>query len=102
MAVYVDPNLNWPKTEHWPYGSVSHMYADTEQELHDMANRIGLKRSWCSDKTQPGSKLLHYDLSPTKRLAAIRAGAIPKDHRHKVKFYKGLSNKARNFMTEEE
>jgi hypothetical protein len=82
MPVYVDPNFEWPKTKKWPYGSVSHMYADTPEELHELATKIGLKRDWCSDVTQPDSTLLHYDLSPPKRKQAIAAGAIPVDHGH--------------------
>lgn len=87
VAVYVDPNFEWPKSRKWPYGSVSHMYADTPSELHAFAARIGLKRAWASDKTQPGSQLLHYDLSPAKREQAVRMGAVAVDHRHKFQFY---------------
>jgi hypothetical protein len=82
MAVYVDPNFEWPKSRKWPYGSVSHMYADTPNELHAFAERLGLKRRWCSDHTQPGSALLHYDLSPGKREEAVRLGAVEVDHSH--------------------
>jgi len=86
MPVYVDPNFEWPKSKKWPYGSVSHMYADTDEELHALAAKIGLKRAWCSDVTQPDSTLLHYDLSPPKRKQAIAAGAIPQDHEHKIPY----------------
>lgn len=82
MPVYVDPNFEWPKTKAWPFGSVSHMYADTDEELHALAVKIGLKRVWCSDHTQPDSTLVHYDLSPAKRKQAIANGAIPVDHEH--------------------
>lgn len=40
-------------------------------ELHAMAAQLGLKRSWFQDK----SRFPHYDLVPSKRAAAIRAGA---------------------------
>lgn len=89
MSVYVDPNLDWPKTRRWPFGSVSHMYADTPDELHAMARKLGLKREWCSDVTQPDSDLLHYDLSPGKRLQALKNGAIPTSHRHMVAHKEG-------------
>lgn len=82
MPVYCDPNFEWPKTKAWPFGSVSHLYADTEEELHALAAKIGLKRTWCSDRTQPDSALLHYDLSPAKRKQAIAVGAVPVDHEH--------------------
>ncbi|HMN12797.1 MAG TPA: DUF4031 domain-containing protein [Bellilinea sp.] len=41
-------------------------------ELHEMADRIGMKRSWFQDK--PGRP--HYDLSPGKRALAVRNGAV--------------------------
>lgn len=62
------------------------MYADTPEELHALAKSIGLKREWCSDHTQPNSKLLHYDLNPNKRIQAIRAGAIEVNHAHKIPY----------------
>lgn len=82
MSVYVDPNLEWPKTKKWPYGSVSHMYADTEEELHKLAKKIGFKREWCSDHTHADSPLLHYDLSPKMREKAIQMGAVEVGHEH--------------------
>lgn len=44
-----------------------HMIADTEDELHALARRIGLKRAWFQAD--------HYDLVPGRRAAAIAAGA---------------------------
>lgn len=49
-----------------------HMWADTEDELHAMAKKIGMKKEWF----QNHGKLPHYDLVPTRRAAAIRYGAI--------------------------
>jgi hypothetical protein len=48
-----------------------HMWADSEQELHEMAKKIGLKKSWF----QNHEKLPHYDLTPRRRLLAIYNGA---------------------------
>jgi hypothetical protein len=48
------------------------MTADTIEELHAMASKIGLKRSWF----QPKKRFPHYDVSESKRLMAIRHGAI--------------------------
>ena len=48
-----------------------HMIADTEEELHEMAAKLGLKRSWFQDKSIP-----HYDVSKGKRAKAIKLGAI--------------------------
>jgi len=47
------------------------MMADTLDELHEMADRIGLKRAWFQDHRHP-----HYDLTPHKRQMAISFGAV--------------------------
>jgi len=91
MSVYVDPLLDWPKTKKWPYGAVSHMYADNEEELHAFAKSMGLKRAWCSDITQPESALLHYDLTPGMRKKAVAYGAREVDHDHK-RAYRRVKN----------
>lgn len=81
MAVYVDELATWPLDFVAPAARKHgarwcHLTADTPEELHAFAARIGLYRRWCSDCTQPRSRLLHYDLTPGKRVAALRAGAI--------------------------
>lgn len=50
-----------------------HMMADTSEELHAFAARLGLKREWCQKE---GTMIEHYDLTPTKRAAAVRLGAV--------------------------
>lgn len=47
-----------------------HLVADTEAELHDLAARIGMKRSWFQ-----GGRIPHYDLTEARRAAAVLAGA---------------------------
>jgi len=66
MAVYVDKF----KT---PYRGMlmSHMLADTLEELHAMADRIGIKRKWFQNKSTP-----HYDICQSKRKLAIANGAV--------------------------
>jgi hypothetical protein len=70
MAVYVDDMRLQARvgriTARW-----SHLHADSVDELHGFAQRIGLKRAWFQDK--PG--FAHYDVTDTKRREAIRAGA---------------------------
>ena len=56
----------------WPYREFCHLTADTIRELHDMAERIGLKREWF----QPHRSYPHYDLTKNKRTQAVKAGAI--------------------------
>lgn len=68
MTVYVDKLPNgWGK---WSGGA--HMLASDLDELHAMAGRIGLRRSWFQgDKT-----FAHYDLTASKRALALAAGAV--------------------------
>ena len=55
-----------------------HMWCDGDVgELHAMADRIGLKRTWFQDK--PG--FAHYDLVPPRREAALERGAVEMDLR---------------------
>lgn len=85
MSVYVDPLFTFggdsaPRC--FRNKPSCHMYADSPEELHAMALRIGLKRSWF----QPHWHLNHYDLTPSKRLLAISYGAIEHDRREMVAF----------------
>ena len=51
--------------------TISHLLADTIEELHGMADRIGLE----SRSFHPGS-IPYYDCSQGKRQQAIRLGAL--------------------------
>lgn len=68
MAVYVD-NMRVA------YGRMvmCHMIADTEAELDEMADTIGVSRRWRQGK--PGYDS-HYDIALSKRALAVAAGAI--------------------------
>jgi len=72
MSVYVDPIVSWGKSKTWKWSESCHMFADTLNELHSLAEKIGLKRAWFQDHRIP-----HYDLTVNKRKQAIRAGAGP-------------------------
>lgn len=61
-----------------------HMFADSEPELHELAGKIGLKRSWF----QQHRKLPHYDLAASKRELAVKAGALQVDRRFVSEFMK--------------
>jgi len=66
MTVYVDKQEN-------QFGRMKmcHMLADSVDELHAFAEKIGMKRSWFQPKSTP-----HYDLSKSRRLLAIQNGAV--------------------------
>lgn len=68
MSVYVDPLRDWG----WRLGPSCHLIADTLEELHSFAARLGLKRSWFQDKASGP----HYDLTASKRSLAVRLGAL--------------------------
>lgn len=53
------------------------MWADTEEELHEMADKIGLKREWF--QPYPEHSIPHYDLVPSRRLRAIKLGAVARE-----------------------
>lgn len=81
MAVYVDPLRDYGVKigRIGPYWC--HMTADTPDELHAFADRIGMKRAWAQHEGRP---TVHYDLVPTRRAAAIRLGAIEVTSRQMV------------------
>lgn len=54
-----------------------HMLADTPDELHAMADRIGVARRWF--QAPPKASFWHYDVCMSKRALAVSAGAIECD-----------------------
>jgi hypothetical protein len=53
--------------------SYCHMATDGDvAELHAMAAKVGLRRSWFQSK----SSLPHYDVAPSKRALAVQYGAV--------------------------
>lgn len=68
MAVYVDDMKA-------SYGRMvmCHMVADTEAELHAMADKLGVDRKWYQYPHK--SRHPHYDIALSKRVIAVRLGA---------------------------
>jgi len=71
MAVYVTPIMSCVRNKNWRYSKVSHLLADTIDELHLFAKKLRLKREWYQHKSSP-----HYDLTARKFYQARRLGAI--------------------------
>lgn len=71
MSVYVDDMKA-------KYGRMTmcHMVADTDEELHAMAARIGVARKW---HQKPGTPHSHYDVCVSMRAKAVTFGAIEVD-----------------------
>lgn len=87
MSVYVDPLVIWGGDDAprcFRNKPSCHMYADTLEELHDMAMKIGMQLSWFQDRRH----LPHYDLVPTKRIKAIKLGAKETDRQHLYEYMK--------------
>lgn len=51
-----------------------HMLADTDEELHAMAARIGVARRWWQSPEKTSGS--HYDIALSKRALAVAAGAV--------------------------
>lgn len=70
MSVYVDAIAE----RGWRLGPSCHLIADSIDELHTFAARLGMKRGWFQPKSSP-----HYDLTEGRRTLAVRMGAIELD-----------------------
>ena len=73
MSVYVDRLRNWG----WKLGPSCHLIADTNEELHEFAARLGMRRSWFQKATSGP----HYDLTEPKRRLAVSLGAVELEDR---------------------
>jgi hypothetical protein len=91
VAVYVDdasiparvPNGRVVHDSRW-----SHLFADTQKELHAFAAQLGLRRSYFQPGRPRGdgsaSPHWHYDLTAGKRQRAISLGARPVTSREAI------------------
>ena len=80
MAVYVD-NMK----AIYRGMIMSHMIADTQTELLEMADKIGVQRKWIQDY---GTSLEHFDICMSKRKKAVALGAIEINMRDLVRMVK--------------
>lgn len=82
MTVYVDQlaSYGWKIRGHETQNC--HMFTDELDltELHKVAMAIGMKPEWFQDK----DRAPHYDLTPSRRQAAIDAGVVVVDRRTAV------------------
>ncbi|KVH55251.1 DUF4031 domain-containing protein [Burkholderia cepacia] len=77
MTVYVDDMYRYPVGQ---FGrmKMSHLIADTTDELLAMVREIGVNPKWIQ---HAGTRDEHFDIAISKRAAAISAGAIPITYR---------------------
>ena len=73
MAAYVDALQVWPNARGIFRAGSCHLAADTLDELHEFAARLGMRRSWF----QSGNgRHPHYDLVKSRRDRAVALGAL--------------------------
>lgn len=84
MAVYIDPLRNWGGGKGYRWDKSCHMYADTLEELHELAERIGMWREWF----QSDRRLPHYDLHRKQREKALALGVVEHTRRQMTDFMK--------------
>ena len=68
MSVYVDDAVTAWRGHRW-----AHLMADTLDELHAFAARLGMPRRAFQNKTSGA----HYDITASLREQAVAMGAIP-------------------------
>jgi hypothetical protein len=84
LAIYVDHLAAYNPSRYRGPGAVQaarvgarnrhewcHLIADTDEELHTFAAKIGMLRCWFQGD--------HYDLTPSRRAKAVAAGAVEVD-----------------------
>lgn len=69
--VYVD-NMHQHKIGNYRGMKMSHMIADTTEELLDMATKIGVDHKWIQYQ---GTAREHFDICLSKRKKAVSLGA---------------------------
>ena len=82
MAVYVD-NYSDLTGRNFGRMKMSHMVADTKEELLQMCDKIGVQRKWIQYE---GDYKEHFDICLSKKKKAIEFGAIQLDARELVEF----------------
>jgi hypothetical protein len=78
VSVYVDHAFAYGEWGRWSGGG--HLQADSAEELHAFAQRLGMRREWFQSKPQRPEND-HYDLTEAGRVLALQLGAIAEDRR---------------------
>jgi len=77
MSVYVD-DMRKPVRLNRFIANWSHLYADSSEELEEMALTLGLKPVWIQ---YAGTWKEHYDVTDQVRTQALKLGVIPVTYR---------------------
>lgn len=107
MAVYVDD-----MTAEFGNMIMCHMWADTDEELLAMADKIGVGRHWIqghpvlSLEKYKKASWVHFDIAKSKRALAIKNGAKqtdkygPVEHTARLKIKRGEETGNRDLVDE--
>ncbi len=68
--IYIDALQDCTPKKGWRWNQFCHMFADSVEELHEFAAKIGMKKAWFQNR-----KLPHYDLTAKRRKLALSLGA---------------------------
>jgi hypothetical protein len=82
MSAYMDPVAGHGWRLRGRLVRSCHLIADTLEELHAVAAAAGLRKEWF--QKPPKASVPHYDLTESRREAAIAAGAIALERREFV------------------
>jgi hypothetical protein len=82
-VIYVD-DMNLQATAGRHASRWSHLFADTEDDLHIFARKLGLRPEWAQ---YPGTADSHYDVTSGMRQRALRMGAQPVTWREAGEFF---------------
>lgn len=88
MAVYVDDMYKYRLGEYRNM-KMSHLIADTTEELFNMVDKIGVQRKWIQDK---GTEYEHFDICLSKRELAVKNGATEVTMRQLLKIRQNKTN----------
>lgn len=89
MTIYVDDLMRHGWKMHGRHVKSCHMFTDGPlEELHLVARIIGLKHRWF--QPSPPASLNHYDLTASRRKAALNAGVVAVDRRNAVSIWKRI------------
>ncbi|WP_151449179.1 DUF4031 domain-containing protein [Lacisediminimonas profundi] len=83
MAAYVD-NV----AIEWRGNAWCHLVADSLNELHEIARRLGLRHEWF----QVSASYPHYDLTAQTRARAIALGVLVGDRRQIIQCARALKD----------
>ena len=73
MVVWVDQMFTTIPSKKWRYKTACHLFGTDLAELRPIALSIGLKPQW---EQIAANGVIHFDLTASKRVLAIRKGAV--------------------------